>query len=144
MFTLHPEQIGKCGGSDERRQRLPSKGRCLRIHAHPFEFDHSAQNGAIDHKGQDYAQGYAEEREHCVGEPRQARDIVRIRQIPHAVHEGNAGDEGHYCADDYIAQAVTEAKMPFGDTYERHQQRIAYAAHDLGHISAAHKYQEDI
>ena len=138
----HAEQVGECKRADEGGKRLDNQPGRLRIDAHPLQYDHAAEAPAVQQEAESHAQRDAEEAEHRVRQARQAGDVVGIRQVPHAVHERHAGDQGHDGADDHVAEALAETNAVEEQAEEGDQQRVAHAAHDLGQETAAEK--EDI
>ena len=115
-FPRGAEQNRERESADERRQRLPAETRRLRIDGHAAEVNDAAGNPAVKHECNTDAYGNAEETQHRVGEPGQTCDIVGIHEVADTVDKRNSGNQWHDCADDDVAEAVTEADPVKCDT----------------------------
>ena len=112
--------------------------------------DDTAKDGAVQHKGHGYAHGNAEKAQHGIRKPRQARQIVRIGQIPHTIGKRHARDKRHNGTNDNVAQAVSEAQAPAGDGNQTGHHGAGNAAHnprqvtrtDILHVKEKHETRD--
>lgn len=143
LLSRRAEEDGESEGPDEGGEALPKDTCGLRVHCHPAEFDHPAEQPSVGHETDADTKGYADEAEHSVRQPCKAGDVVGVRQIPDTVHERNSRNQGHHGTNDDVAETLAEAKTERDETQDGGYEGFADAADNLRQ-RAAYEEAEDI